>query len=471
MGNVCDRWLGCCCFGGTAKEASLQYVPSKHRNCTDVLFLLLYVASWVGLIVTISVASHRGGDPNKIFHGVDFNGSVCGKSADVRDKPYSAWVAMPQTPAGIDDCTDCYQILTCLSSCNQTLSDPSMIDHYSSQRLMYYCIPTVDNLQNISFAYESQFNSASNLASRAFTDLYTVWPAILIAAFGALLLAFVYAYLSKLFAGVLVAVSIAALLAGGFLMSYALLKYANDADNTTVSNRARAMRGIGIGIAVVTALFLLIVLALRKRIYIAVEVMKEASRAVLDLSWLIAFPIFPFLVGGGYFVLFIVTTLYIASVWTSTPTPFPPYIASSGANTLGSTYDNHSWDESLKRNFAFVFFHLLWTIQFLVYFTFMVIAGAVASWYFTPRDAKGFKVRGTSEGQLSYFPVLAAVYRTMRFHLGTIALGALIIAIIEFVRVVVKYGQPTSACMYCTSEHNHAHASTHPLIAAFLSVC
>ena len=123
MGNVCDRWLGCCCFGGTAKEASLQYVPSKQRNCTDVLFLLLYVASWVGLIVTISVASHRGGDPNKIFHGVNYNGSVCGRSADVRDKPYSAWVAMPQTPAAIDDCADCYQILTCLRSCNDTASD------------------------------------------------------------------------------------------------------------------------------------------------------------------------------------------------------------------------------------------------------------------------------------------------------------------------------------------------------------
>ena len=470
MGNVCDRWLGCCCFGGTAKEASLQYVLSKHRNCTDVLFLVLYVASWVGLIATLIVAARRGGDPNRIYHGVNFNGSVCGKSADVSDKPYVAWVAMPQTPSAVDDCDNCYQIMTCLADCSATTSDPLMIDHYDSERLMYYCIPTVHNAQNISFAYETEFNTATNLASRAFTDLYTVWPAILIAAFGALLLSFVYALLAKHFAGLLVLTSIAALLAGGFLMSYALLKMAADADSTTVSTRSEAMRGIGIAIAVLTVLFLLIVIGLRKRIYVAVEVMKEASRAVLDLFWIIFFPLLPFLVGCGYFVLFIVTTLYIGSVWTSTSTPLPPYIADNGNERLGQSYELHAWDQSLKNNFAFVFFHLLWTVQCLVYLTFMVVAGTVASWYFTPRDAKGSKLRGAGEGQLSYFPVLAAVYRTLRFHSGTIALAALIIAVIEFIRVIVKYSQTTTTATPhahrpepagCTGPCTHSHFRPH----------
>ena len=145
---------------------------------------------------------------------------------------------MPQTPSAFDKCDNCWQIMTCVADCGDTTSDPLMIDHYTSERLMHYCIPTVDNIQNITFAYESEFNSATNLASRAFTDLYTVWPAILIAAFGALVLSFVYAMLSKQFAGVLVFVSLAALLGGGFLMSYALLKLAAEADTTTVSSRA-----------------------------------------------------------------------------------------------------------------------------------------------------------------------------------------------------------------------------------------
>ena len=443
MGNVCDRWLGCCCFGGETKEASLQFIPSSRRNCTDVLFLLLYLASWAGLIAVLIVAAKRGGDPEKIYHGVNYNGDICGRTAATASTPYAAWVAMPQTPTDVDACSGCYAIMTCISDCAATQSDPSMRDHYTSERLMNYCIPRLDATSaaayNVTtFPYDAEFNSATNLASRAFVDLYTVWPIILIAAFVALIFSFLYTALSKHFAGALVLTTIALLTTGGFLTAYALLRMAASADATTASGRATAMRGVGIAVAVLTAVFLLVVLALRKRIYIAVEVVKEASRAVLDMWELVLFPLFPFVVGCGYFVLFIVTTLYIASVWTSTTTPLPPYILAH--NPLPSTtYQQHSWDQSLKNAFAYVFLHLLWTIQFLVYLTFMVVAGCVANWYFTPRDAQQQKVRGEGEGQLSHFPVLQAVYRTLRFHLGTVALASLIIAVIQFVRAVLAY--------------------------------
>jgi hypothetical protein len=157
---------------------------------------------------------------------------------------------------------------------------------------------------------------------------------------------------------------------------------------------------------------------------------------VLDMWELTLFPVLPFLVGCGYFVLFIVTTLYIASVWTTVAAPKPSYITLA---SFPATWQDHSWDQSLKNAFAYVFLHLLWSIQFLVYFTFTVVAASVANWYFTPRDAKGHKVRGSGEGQLSHFPVSHAVYRTIRFHLGTVALASLIIAVIQFVRAVVAY--------------------------------
>src|SRR5690349_12356506 len=41
--------------------------------------------------------------------------------------------------------------------------------------------------------------------------------------------------------------------------------------------------------------------------------------------------------------------------------------------------------------------------------------------------------------EFSSTPVWDAVKRTFRFHLGTIALGAALIAIINFIRIVVKY--------------------------------
>eukprot|EP00808_Paulinella_micropora_P014563 g4956.t1 len=88
---------------------------------------------------------------------------------------------------------------------------------------------------------------------------------------------------------------------------------------------------------------------------------------------------------------------------------------------------------------AALVFHMLWTTQFLAYLCFLVVAGSVANWYFTYRDHMGNKIRGDSYNELPGAPVYKAAKRTLRYHLGTVALAALIIAIIKFLRLCVKY--------------------------------
>ena len=91
-----------------------------------------------------------------------------------------------------------------------------------------------------------------------------------------------------------------------------------------------------------------------------------------------------------------------------------------------------------------MFFHLLWQTQFTIYFTFFVIAGAAANWYFAAwKDAgQTEKVRGTPTAEnpavLPDSPILASVKRTFLYHMGTLAFASLIIAIIDFIRAVVK---------------------------------
>ena len=46
------------------------------------------------------------------------------------------------------------------------------------------------------------------------------------------------------------------------------------------------------------------------------------------------------------------------------------------------TITEYSFDTEMQNPFMIYFFHLLWQIQFLIYFTFGVIAGAVADWYY-----------------------------------------------------------------------------------------
>jgi len=441
------------------KDCGASLVPSSARSCTDIFFLLLYFLAWVGMILIISIAGARGANVNKIIHGVDYDGNICGVSKGFGDRPYAAFVAMPTAAhqASSNDCDGCYQIHTCVASCDQTTTFPEIGDWYVSEPLLYYCIPVPTSAGGTrDFSYAADFQTATELASRAFSDLFIAWPVILICGFVALIFAFAYCWLAERWAGSLVVFAILLVAAGGFLCSYAFLKKAQEAADTAAADRARAMRGLGITMVVITFIFLCIMLFLRDRIRIAVEVVKEASRAVMDMPSLIFFPIFPLLVAMGYFAFFIATVIYVASVWVTNTPPFPAYIQNNNANgaytqinasqsaqtgqgavPVGSYY-HYKWDQSLKNSVAYAFFHLLWTIQFLEYFAFMVVAGSIAQWYFTPRDQAKNKM-------LSSKPVMDSVYRAFRFHLGTIAFGSLIIATIQFIRAVVKYIEEKTA--------------------------
>merc|ERR1712227_1062690 len=69
----------------------------------------------------------------------------------------------------------------------------------------------------------------------------------------------------------------------------------------------------------------------------------------------------------------------------------------------------------------------------------MVIAGAVAGWYFT-RDKSDLKL-----------PILGSFKRLVIYHLGTVAFGSFIIALVQLVRMILAYierklAKRTNAC-------------------------
>ncbi|ETO29308.1 solute carrier family 44 protein member 2 [Reticulomyxa filosa] len=87
------------------------------------------------------------------------------------------------------------------------------------------------------------------------------------------------------------------------------------------------------------------------------------------------------------------------------------------------------------------FFGMIWALQFIIYFTYTVIAHVFATWYFSRWDDNEKKVRGKNPNELPPHPIWNAFWVTTKFHLGTLALGSLIIAIIKSVRYMLTYIQ------------------------------
>lgn len=72
------------------------------------------------------------------------------------------------------------------------------------------------------------------------------------------------------------------------------------------------------------------------------------------------------------------------------------------------------------------FFAFLWFVQFLFGCQNFVIAGAVSKWFFTRNKSK------------LGFPILISFGHLIRYHLGSVCLGSLLIAIIQFIRTIFK---------------------------------
>jgi choline transporter-like protein 2/4/5 len=434
----------CLCLsnGGTEKDATTVFQPASVRSCwNNFAFLLLFVASWAGLLAILVLAAQQGGTPYRITRGMNWKGQLCGIDATVRALPYAAWIAMPSSlgidPAG-DECTDCYQIMTCLSTCNETLTSSFLVDHYESKSFLHHCIPKT---LSSSFPYGSELQSAETVASQAFADLYVTWPVILTSVLIALTVSFFYTMLTRFYAGYVLAVSVILTIAGGIMISVVLLKTARsyefpDAREglNLVTGRYYTLRALGIVSVILTALFILFVVIARRQLYIASILMKEASKVFMRVPHMVTFVIFPGLCTVAYFVLFVFITIMLSTVWTSSIESFPPYILTRAPTYASETRVQFSFNTSLKNAFAYVFMHMLWSTQFLVHYSYMVIAAVVSRWYFT-RSPTG----KSKDKPISGHAVLHAVYMVSRFHLGTVAFASLLAALLRFMRFVMLY--------------------------------
>jgi len=474
MGGVVSWFCGCC-SGQEHDPKSTTLV--EDRSCTDKLILLLFLVGWAGSIAVISSAATQGGDPYKIINGVDFNGDICGYSDIVKDQPLAALV----TPLSLDP--EVLSVWSCVSDCSETenVANPFFASIYASTAFFGYCIPTF-NLSASGSAdiqaksqFDSHFDSVSAEISRGISDLANAWAIILLSVFWALVFSYVYIWLTRRLAGVVIWLCILLVAVGGFFVGYSFLKAASDAPDTTSADRVQAYQWAGYVFIALTSLFVLVILGLSSRIEMAVEVVKEGSRAINDMKSIIFFPIIPLLMAAGYMCYWIYGALYIFSVSTlaaqSTPSSAlyrdytytdAGYPAMEGTrNSVPSNYSSFEINDAFRPLAAYHFFHLLWSIQFLVYFGYTVLAGAVCAWYFTLTDEAGNKLFSPSQKTSL---ISTAFWRTVRYHLGSVAFAALIIAIVRFTRAVITYIETKTR----TNPPSHLHKALFCVLKCFL---
>jgi len=484
--------MGCCSKGvGTENDEKKQFDPKfkgpiewSERRCRDVWMILIYIAFWVGLML-VAYFGVGAGDPYRLLNGVDSFGNTCGRvNKNLTTANYTGpnqgldltgfGFLMIYSPLNLKS------IQVCVSACpNETIGVPSLSDPVpvpvtsasgyclngdlnpdtdddgdtynpyfadpaqagqgygaeangcptsvvASLSIMNRCVPTGDTIDDLANSVMDAID-VGGVAQDFISDLKVSWPAILIILGCTMVLAIIFIFLMRCLAYVMIWVAYYALLFGtgagiGILWWMWMEKdadyQASIAANITLTASAKSnvdlFLGLAIAWSVLGGLFFILLLFMRKRIALVVALFQEAGKCIGTMPSILFYPLF---------------TLTSASICIAYFLLVGLYLFSAGTETVDEETQHVTFPTNMNFRYMSLYhlFGFYWSFEFTLAFQEAVLAGCAATWYFT-RDKK----------DISY-AVTHAMWRTIRFSLGSLLFGALIIAIIKILRFLLHY--------------------------------
>ncbi|XP_070648928.1 choline transporter-like protein 2 isoform X2 [Bos indicus] len=308
---------------------------------------------------------------------------------------------------------------------------------------------------------------ARQLAMRIFEDYTVSWYWIIIGLIIAMVLSLLFIILLRFLAGIMVWVMIVMVilvLGYGILhcyMEYARLRGEAGSDVSLVDlgfqtdfrvylHLRQTWVAFMIILSIVEVIIILLLIFLRKRILIAIALIKEASRAVGYVMCSLLYPLVTFFLlclciaywastaiflstsNEAVYKIFNETSCPVAGK-TCNPETFPSSNESRlcpGAHCQFAFYGGEStYHRALLGLQIFNVFMFFWLANFVLALGQVTLAGAFASYYWAMNKPD----------DLPAFPLFSAFGRALRYHTGSLAFGSLLLAIVQVIRVILEY--------------------------------
>ncbi|GMP74691.1 hypothetical protein CsSME_00032043 [Camellia sinensis var. sinensis] len=175
-------------------------------------------------------------------------------------------------------------------------------------------------------------------------------------------------------------------------------------------------------------------IAIVRRILMATSVLKVASKVIGEVQAVIVFPVVPYTILAIFYMIWFSACIYI---YSSGQVVQNNCKSNCCAYDLGSKrvrcdhccgYSIH-YTPHVGLAIAFHLFGWYWATQFFIACSSTVIAGSVASYYWA---------HGEPLKEISFLPVFSSMKRLMRYSLGSVAIGSLIVSLVESSRWILK---------------------------------
>ncbi|PNJ03428.1 LOW QUALITY PROTEIN: SLC44A4 isoform 1 [Pongo abelii] len=472
--------------------------PIKNRSCTDVICCVLFLLFILGYIV-VGIVAWLYGDPRQVLYPRNSTGAYCGMGEN-KDKPYLLYfnifscILSTNIISVAENGLQCPTPQTVITSLQQELcpsfllpSAPALGRCFPWTNVTPPALPGITNDTTIQQGISGLIDSlnAQDISVKIFEDFAQSWYWILVALGVALVLSLLFILLLRLVAGPLVLVLILGVLG---VLAYGI--YYCWEEYRVLRDKGASISQLGfttnlsayqsvqetwlaalIVLVVLEAILLLVLIFLRQRIRIAIALLKEASKAVGQMMSTMFYPLVTFVLLLICIAYWAMTALYLATsgqpqyvLWASnisspgcekvpinTSCNPTAQLVNSSCPGLMCVFQGYSSKGLVQRSLfnlqIYGVLGLFWTLNWVLALGQCVLAGAFASFYWAfhkPQD-------------IPTFPLISAFIRTLRYHTGSLAFGALILTLVQIARVILEYidhklrgvQNPVARCIMC----------------------
>ncbi|URE19049.1 Plasma-membrane choline transporter [Musa troglodytarum] len=501
--------------GGGGGAGGGSGIIRHNRKCRDLVFLVIFIAFWVAMIVNSSFGFNQG-NPLRLTYGLDYKGNVCGNrhaKPDLRELMVRYWVNPNQVYlSGIENSQ--FNLADARSICLMECPVPSEdglnwvcdypegdirlpmddwinrdYDYYefltsemrnSSLQLQGPCYPVIfpsvnvywscqfiARASNVSLKHWQQMggvnideniiidktihraiNSPSPVLKRYVADVGKAWPVLIVC--GGILpvfLSVIWLLMIRHFVAGMTWITV--ILFNALVISVTMFYYTkagwigNDALSVVIGEHdpyihisgreINHIRAVAVLMTIVMIIAFLSSLAIIRRILIATSVLKVAAKVIGEVQALIIFPILPYVILAVFYMFWFSAALHLFSSGQILRNDCGGNCCSFDLKSNKINCDNCcGYRIHYTRNIGIsILFHLFgcyWATQFIIACSSTVIAGSVASYYWARGEIS----------EIPFLPVFSSMKRLLRYSLGSVALGSLVVSIVEWVRFILE---------------------------------
>lgn len=401
----------------------------KGRHCTD-LFCFLVFTIFVVVYVGVAIVGYQNGNPDLILYPFDSSGNQCGLPESAYENYKYLYYPNPMHDLSYTVCVDhCPKNATdvhCkpntwVTDCSFTMrnadNSTSTADAYPSYGFIgRFCLPTASYMANATSLIDARIKD--NFGS-AGSDIMTCWTAIIYVMLISIGVSIIYLILMRYCVGVVLWVSILLIFLGLIAFGvYMHLRSESEYNDATEGEAKSDHKYWAYGCYAVAAVFALIVCFMFERIQLAIAIMKAAASFIGDEFTVVLVPVISFFASVGIVIFWVLALAFLYS---------------SGEVKKSDKYHTFAaveWDTTTRDLFYFECVSILWVNAFKVALTQFTIACTVFFWYFE---------QGTSNNKT--FKFLHSFWAGVRYHVGSLALGSFVLALVQLVQAILSYMQ------------------------------